>query len=107
MEQTFYLRRGDILALQGGGATVELAGGDAWITQYGDINDYVVREDDRWTAKSDGLVLVHALHACFVTLSGGATPRAELRRRGEVPPPKTEARMPDALQVLRRWFAFA
>jgi hypothetical protein len=80
MDQTFYLGRGDILALQGGATTVEVAGGDAWITQYGDLNDYVVRED-RWVAKLEGLVLVHALHACFVTLSGTATQRAALRRR--------------------------
>jgi hypothetical protein len=106
MEKTFYLRRGDILALQGGGTMVEVGAGDAWITQYGDLNDYVVREGN-WEAKSDGLVLVHSLHDCFVTLSGTAAARAELRRRGEARPPKTEARVAGAFQALRRWFAFA
>jgi hypothetical protein len=83
MEQAFFLRRGDLLALQGCGTRVAVSGGDAWITQYGDLNDYVVHEGN-WEAKSDGLVLVHALQFSLVdvTLPPGA--KAQLRRRGEL-----------------------
>jgi hypothetical protein len=84
MEKTFFLGRGDTVALiRGAGTTVAVIGGYAWITQHGDINDYVVR-DGSWQVKLDGLVLIHAFQACRVALAGPAGAKAQVRRRGEI-----------------------
>jgi hypothetical protein len=77
MPKPFYLRRGDIVAVQGADTTVTVAGGDAWITQHGDIKDYVVRDGD-WRSESDGLILVHAIQDCQVILNGAAAAKARL-----------------------------
>lgn len=106
MEQAFFLKRGDLLALQGRGTRVAVSGGGAWITQHGDLNDYFVREGN-WEAKSDGLVVIHAIEYCLVDVAGPAAAKAQLRRRAEPPKPAAEIAMPLALQVLHRWFAFA
>jgi hypothetical protein len=85
MEQAFFLRRGDTVALlEGAGSTVEVSGGNAWMTQFGDPNDYILANDRR-NVTSDGSVLIYAFQECQVTLAAPASARVEVRRRGEVP----------------------
>jgi hypothetical protein len=77
MQKPFFLKRGHLLAVQGAGTTVEVAGGEAWITQHGDINDYAVRAGN-WQSKSDGLVLIHAIQDCHLMVNGPAAAKARL-----------------------------
>jgi hypothetical protein len=79
MERRLLLRSGDLIAVEGE-ASVAVSGGGTWITQYGDINDYYVR-DGSWTAQAKGLVLVHAIDECQVALSGPAAAKARVSRR--------------------------
>jgi len=37
MEKPFFLRRGDIVAVEGTGTALTVDGGHTWITQHGDI----------------------------------------------------------------------
>ena len=106
MDQRFFLRRGDLVVLQGRGATVQVTGGEVWITQHADVNDYVAR-DTIWRVESEGAVVVHALDNCHVFATGLAGAGARLRRRGELEPPAAETAWVAAAQALRRWFALA
>lgn len=95
MEQRFRLRRGELLAVQGAAIKAEVAGGGAWITQHGDIEDYFVR-DGTWASRSEGLIVIQALLDCRVVLLGHAAAKPQLRRSGAPEP-----------SAPRRWFAFA
>jgi len=105
MQRAFFLKRGDTLALaRASGTTVEVTGGDAWITEHGDINDYVIR-DAGWQARSDGLVLIHAFRTCRVALSGPARAEVQLRRRGEIRRSNAGLAIAGLLRILLRWFS--
>jgi hypothetical protein len=105
--QAFFVRRGDTLALvQGAGTAVEVSGGSAWMTEFGDINDHVLRDEAR-RLKSNGSVLIYAFQDCRVALTGPASARVQLRRRGEAPVAIAERPAALPLRALQRWFAFA
>ena len=105
MEKPFFLRRGDIVAVEGTGTALTVDGGHTWITQHGDINDYVVR-DGVWRSSGPGLILIHALHGCCVTVRGPAVGKARHSRRGDRQPSLASG-MSGTFAALRRWFAFA
>jgi DUF2917 family protein len=104
---TYDLNRGDTLAMtQACGAAVEVSGGDVWMTQFGDANDYVMRDGKR-QVKSDGSVLIYAFRDARIVLRGPGCLQVQLRRHGEAPVPVAEAPSAWPLIALWRRFAFA
>src|SRR5260221_701425 len=46
----------------GGTPTVHIEAGDAWVTQYGDVSDYILHAGDRLVLRGYGSVLIQAVH---------------------------------------------
>jgi hypothetical protein len=104
---TYDLDRGDTLAItRARGTAVEVSGGDVWMTQLGDANDYVMRDGKR-RVKSDGSVLIYAFRDARIVLRGPGCVQVNLRRRGEAPVAVAEAPSAPSLVALWRRFAFA
>jgi hypothetical protein len=83
MNQFLQLEHGDIVAvIRGAGSSVEVTGGQVWITELGDLNDYIVR-DGMQKIRSDASVLIHALEDCRVALTVPAVAQVRMRRRGQ------------------------
>jgi DUF2917 family protein len=102
---TYDLDRGDTLAItQARGTAVAVSGGDVWMTQFGDANDYVMRDGKR-QVKSDGAVLIYAFRDARIVLRGPGCVEVQLRRCGEAP--VAVAQTPPARPLVALWRRFA
>jgi len=73
-----HLGAGELLSVESGrGRCLVVFSGKVWITQEGDIGDYIIDAGESFTFDRDGMALVEALQPARMALLGGPADAAD------------------------------